>query len=72
MGLRVTWSRSLSQEDADAWDAFVDAAPSGSYAQARSYAPLAVAGRAFTPRFVLARDGASVVGAALVLRAPMD
>jgi lipid II:glycine glycyltransferase (peptidoglycan interpeptide bridge formation enzyme) len=71
VGLRVTWSRSLSAEDADAWDAFVDGAPSGSYAQARSYATIAVAGRAFTPRFFIARDDASghIVGTALVLRA---
>jgi lipid II:glycine glycyltransferase (peptidoglycan interpeptide bridge formation enzyme) len=72
VGLRVTWSRSLSAEDAEAWDAFVDGAPSGAYAQARSYAALAIAGRAFTPRFFIARDterDGSIVGAALVLRA---
>jgi hypothetical protein len=70
VGLRVTWSRTLTAEGRESWDAFVDSASSGAYAQAAAYAKLGTAGRAFSPRWFVARDsGARIIGSALVLRA---
>lgn len=66
--LTLTLARTLSARDRDAYDAFVDDAAGGSYAQARAWAPVAVAGRRFVPHYFLARRGGSVVGAALILR----
>lgn len=66
--LAVTWSRSRGAS-LEGYDAFVDASPQGAYPQASAYAPLAVAGRAFSPRFFVARNGGEIVGTALVLRA---
>ncbi len=62
-----TWTRTLSASDAAAFDAFVEGARGGCYAQARAWAEVAVAGRNFTPCWFLARRGSRVVGAALVL-----
>ncbi len=70
MGLRVTWSRSLGDADQALYDTFVDGSPHGAYPQASAYAQLGTAGRAFSPRFFLARNGSGdVIGSALVLRA---
>lgn len=66
--LKSILARTLSARDRDAYDSFVDDAPGGSYAQARAWAPVAVAGRRFTPQYFLTRREGSVVGAALVLR----
>jgi lipid II:glycine glycyltransferase (peptidoglycan interpeptide bridge formation enzyme) len=66
--LETTWVRDVSSADADAYDAFVDGARGGAYAQARAWAPVATVGRPLSPRFFLARAGGRVVGAALVLR----
>lgn len=67
--VRVTFARSLSEGDGEAYDRFVDGAESGAYTQARALAPLQTAGRRFAPRYFLARRGDEVIGAALVLRA---
>jgi hypothetical protein len=64
----VTFTRSLSPTDAAAYDAFVDRARGGAWAQARAWAPVAVAGRRFTSRWLLVRGRGRVLGAALVLR----
>ena len=72
MGLEVTWSRALPSGNGGehaAYDRFVDDCTSGAYAQASSYAALATAGRAFSPRYFIARDGDEIIGTALVLRA---
>jgi lipid II:glycine glycyltransferase (peptidoglycan interpeptide bridge formation enzyme) len=68
VGVRVTWSRSLGATAQ--YDAFVDASPQGAYPQASAYAQLGNAGRAFSPRFFMARNGSGdLIGTALVLRA---
>jgi lipid II:glycine glycyltransferase (peptidoglycan interpeptide bridge formation enzyme) len=68
--LRVRWARELTGDDGRDYDAFVQRAASGHFAQARAWAPLARAGRPFASSYLLARgrDG-GVVGAAHVLRA---
>jgi lipid II:glycine glycyltransferase (peptidoglycan interpeptide bridge formation enzyme) len=58
----------LSREEAAEYDAFVDAAAGGAWAQARAWAKVAVAGRRMTPWLFRARRGKDLVGAALVLR----
>jgi lipid II:glycine glycyltransferase (peptidoglycan interpeptide bridge formation enzyme) len=68
--LQLTWKRRLSPEDARDYDTFVDGAPSGHFAQARRWAPLACAGRPFGSSYAIVRDAtARVVGAAHILRA---
>ena len=68
--LRLTWQRHLSAEDARDYDAFVNGAPSGHFAQARQWAPLARAGRPFGSSYAVVRDATDrVVGAAHILRA---
>jgi lipid II:glycine glycyltransferase (peptidoglycan interpeptide bridge formation enzyme) len=68
--LRLTWARELKEADARDYDAFVDQARGGHFAQSRGWSALGCAGRPFASSFVLARDGAgAVVGAAHVLRA---
>ncbi len=64
----VTWARTLRDDDARDYDAFVLASPAGHHAQTRAWADVARAGALVTPRFVLVRDQGNVVGAALVLR----
>jgi hypothetical protein len=66
----TTFTRRLEGEDASDYDAFVDAARGGAYAQARAWVPAALAGRRFAARWFLARGDrdARVIGAALVLR----
>ncbi len=66
--LEVLYKESLEGAEADAYDAFVDAAAGGHYAQTRAWAEVAVAGRRLVPHFALARERGEVVGAALVLR----
>jgi hypothetical protein len=67
---RVTWAARLSERDARDYDAFVEAAPAGHFAQARRWSAVACAGRPFTASYVLVRDAAGTVhGAAQVLRA---
>lgn len=65
----VTWTDALGDDDARAYDQFVDEARSGSYAQSRPWAAVARAGRQVTPRFFIARREGRILGAALVLRA---
>ncbi len=68
--LRMTWRRQLADGDARDYDAFVDAAPSGHFAQARQWARLARTGRPFGSSYAIVRDATDrVVGAAHVLRA---
>jgi lipid II:glycine glycyltransferase (peptidoglycan interpeptide bridge formation enzyme) len=68
--LRLTWRRRLPADDARAYDAFVDGAPSGHFAQARHWAPLARAGRPYGSSYAIVRDATDrVVGAAHILRA---
>ncbi|AKV01824.1 tRNA-dependent lipid II--amino acid ligase [Labilithrix luteola] len=67
-GLDVTFTRTLSPEDAAEYDLFVDRSHGGAYAQARAWATPATAGRPFAPRWFLARRRGRLVGAALVLR----
>lgn len=68
--LRMTWSRQLSASDGRDYDAFVEAAPSGHFAQARQWAPLARSGRPFGSSYAIVRDATDrVVGAAHILRA---
>jgi Acetyltransferase (GNAT) domain len=68
MAFEATFTRKLSARDAEAYDAFVDEARGGAWAQARAWAPVAVAGRRFVTRFLLVRRRGEVIGAALVLR----
>lgn len=67
--LETTYAHALAPRDAEDYDAFVDRARGGAYAQTRAWASTAVAGRRFSPRFWLARRDGQVVGAALLLRA---
>jgi lipid II:glycine glycyltransferase (peptidoglycan interpeptide bridge formation enzyme) len=68
--LGLSWRRHLSADDARDYDAFVDGAPSGHFAQARRWASLARAGRPFGSSYAIVRDAtARVVGAAHILRA---
>jgi hypothetical protein len=65
----LVWSRRLAAGDGEDYDAFVERAASGHYAQARRWAAVACAGRPFRSSFVLARDrDRRVVGAAHLLR----
>jgi peptidoglycan pentaglycine glycine transferase (the first glycine) len=64
--LDVLWTHSLGGADAEAFDRFVADAAGGHYAQTRAWEPVARATRPCTVRYFLARDGARVVGAALV------
>lgn len=66
--MRVTLKKSLSGRDAEDYDRFVGEARGGHYSQARSFAPMATAGRALAAGFLLVRDGERVVGGGLVLR----
>jgi hypothetical protein len=68
--LRLTWCRHLSPDAARDYDAFVDGAPSGHFAQARLWAPLARAGRPYGSSYAIVRDATDrVVGTAHILRA---
>ena len=68
--LRLIWRRCLPAGDARDYDAFVDGAPSGHFAQARHWAPLARAGRPYGSSYAIVRDATErVVGAAHILRA---
>lgn len=58
----------LTQREAEEYDAFVDAARGGAWAQARAWAKVAVAGRRMTSWLFRARREGRLVGAALVLR----
>jgi Acetyltransferase (GNAT) domain len=64
----LLWTSRIAGADADDYDLFVDTARGGSYAQARAWGPVAIAGRPMTLRYFLARDGGRVVGAATILR----
>jgi lipid II:glycine glycyltransferase (peptidoglycan interpeptide bridge formation enzyme) len=67
--LRLTWSSELAGGDAADYDAFVERAPAGHFAQARAWTTLACAGRPFSSAFVLVRDrDGALVGAAHLLR----
>jgi hypothetical protein len=67
--LNVVWTRSLSEADAAAYDAFVETAPSGHFSQSRSWVRLTTAAYPLRPRYFLARDGGGVVvGAAAALK----
>lgn len=66
--LDVKWTRKLRACEAEAYDRFVDEARGGCYAQARAWAPAALAGRSFAARWFVACRGERLVGAALVLR----
>jgi hypothetical protein len=66
--LQTIFTAELSPEDAAAYDEFVDAARGGAYPQARAWADVAGSYRRIRKRFFLARKGARVVGAALVVR----
>lgn len=66
--LSIVLRSRLSPEDEAAYDTFVATARGASFAQLRDYARLATSDRPFRASFFLARDGARVVGAALVLR----
>ncbi len=70
--MKVTWSRTLDDDDARAYDAFVDGARGdlcAHYTQSRAWAELACVGKLLSPRWVLVRRerGGEVVGAAMVL-----
>ncbi len=68
--LRLTWRRRLTAHDARDYDGFVDVAPSGHFAQARQWSPLARAGRPFVSSYAIVRDATErVVGSAHILRA---
>ena len=66
--LDVVWTSRLTSADAEAYDRFVLEAPSGHYAQARAWEPVARAARPSSVAWFLARDAGRVVAAALVLR----
>jgi hypothetical protein len=68
MTTEVVFTRKLSARDAEAYDAFVDRARGGAWAQARAWAPVAIAHRRVSPRWLLVRRGGEVIGAALVLK----
>jgi lipid II:glycine glycyltransferase (peptidoglycan interpeptide bridge formation enzyme) len=68
--LTLTWSGRLSPGDASDYDAFVGGAPSGHFAQARWWTPLARAGRPFCSSYAIVRDATTrVIGVAHILRA---
>jgi lipid II:glycine glycyltransferase (peptidoglycan interpeptide bridge formation enzyme) len=68
----MTWRRRLSAGDARDYDAFVDAAPSGHFAQARQWAPVACTDRPFGSSYAIVRDATDrIVGAAHILRAQL-
>ena len=68
--LELVWGGRLSEGDGRDYDAFVESAPAGHFAQARRWSAIARAGRPFGSSFLLVRDGAGrVVGAAHLLRA---
>lgn len=68
----LVWTRRLAAADGEDYDAFVQRAASGHYAQARWWAAIACADRPFRSSFVLARDReGNVVGAAHLLRASL-
>ena len=70
MSLSLVWTRHLTERDGRDFDAFVERAPVGHFAQTRRWAPVACAGRPFRSSYAVVRDGAGeVVGAAHVLRA---
>ena len=70
MPLSLIWTRHLTERDGRDFDAFVERAPVGHFAQTRRWAPVACAGRPFRSSYAVVRDGAGeVVGAAHVLRA---
>ncbi len=64
----LLWTSRIAGTDADDYDRFVDAAAGGSYAQARAWGPVAIAGRPATLRYFLAREGGRVIGAAMIVR----
>jgi lipid II:glycine glycyltransferase (peptidoglycan interpeptide bridge formation enzyme) len=66
--LETTLRARLEAHEAAEYDAFVATARAGSFAQLRDYEALATSDRPFTARYFLARDGAKLVGTALVLR----
>jgi lipid II:glycine glycyltransferase (peptidoglycan interpeptide bridge formation enzyme) len=66
--LDVTFAKELSAADAAAYDAFVDEARSGSYAQARAWQRAAIADRRVSPKWLLVRRGGRMIGAAFVQR----
>jgi len=67
--ITTTWTRALRAGDQRDYQAFIEAAPSGSYAQSPHFAELLTAGRVFSPRYFIARRGGHIIGAAQVLRA---
>jgi lipid II:glycine glycyltransferase (peptidoglycan interpeptide bridge formation enzyme) len=69
--ITTTWTRALRTSDQRGYQAFIEAAPSGSYAQSPHFAALLTAGRVFSPRYFIARRGEHIVGAAQVLRAKL-
>ena len=68
MTVKALFTRTLSARDADAYDAFVDRARGGAWAQARAWAPVATSYRRLSPRWLLVRRHGELIGAALVLR----
>jgi peptidoglycan pentaglycine glycine transferase (the first glycine) len=69
-GGRLTWTSRLSDVDARDYDAFVERAPGGHFAQSRRWSPIACAGRPFAASWVIVREPPGmVVGVAQVLRA---
>jgi lipid II:glycine glycyltransferase (peptidoglycan interpeptide bridge formation enzyme) len=66
--LDVTCSSRLSPADAAAYDAFVDEARSGSYAQARAWERAALADRRVGAKWLLVRRRGRLIGTAFVQR----
>lgn len=66
--MRASWTARLGAEDAAAYDAFVAKSPSGHAFQTRAWAPVLGAGTFSSARWVLVRDGARLVGTALLSR----
>lgn len=66
--MEVRYAKALSTEDGAAFDRFVDDAAGGHAFQTRAWARVAVADGTLGARFLLARVGGRVVGAAVVLR----
>jgi hypothetical protein len=64
----VAWTAHLDGEEATRYDAFVLGAADGHVLQTRQWAAVARAGAPVTTRFVTVRDGARLVGTALVVR----
>jgi hypothetical protein len=66
--MQVTLSSSLSDRDAEDYDRFVAEARGGHYSQTRAWSAMSTAGRPLAAQYFLARDGAAVVGAGVLLR----